>query len=444
MPRTNFIPGLSLALGLCLYAQPKATPYNSGFAYSHDSYNAMGVASDGRIYYVLSSVNPDVPARMFSFDPAPSKIRDLGDLNSACGEKNAHAVVQGKSHVNFVEANGKLYFSTHIGYYSIVNGMETPGIPPPGWKPYPGGHLLAYDLKSGKFEDLGIAPNREGLITFNMDTRRGRLYTLTWPTGTFYRFDLAHKEWRSLGSFFQKGENGKGSTYRVICRSLVVNPDDGSVYFSSGEGWIYRYFYENETVSRVWGDDLKKDYFGRYEPTDAGNMAYNWRQTFWSAAEHAVYGVHGNSGYLFKFDPHAERVDVLDRLTSLPSKLSGMFDQFSYGYLGFALGPDGRTINYLTGGPIYVGGKRVRGKGTSAKGEALGDENLHLITYDIPSRRYQDHGPILFPDGSHPSYVNSIAVGRDGTVYSIGRIGTRDKNRVDLFSIRYNANWRRQ
>ena len=32
------------------------------------------------------------------------------------------------------------------------------GIPPAGYKPYPGGHLLAYDLKTGKFEDFGIAP----------------------------------------------------------------------------------------------------------------------------------------------------------------------------------------------------------------------------------------------------------------------------------------------
>jgi hypothetical protein len=28
-----------------------------------------------------------------------------------------------------------------------------------------------------------------------------------------------------------------------------------------------------------------------------------------------------------------------------------MFDEFSYGYLGFTLGPDEQTIYYLTGGP---------------------------------------------------------------------------------------------
>jgi hypothetical protein len=29
--------------------------------------------------------------------------------------------------------DGKLYFSTHLGYYSIIDGMEKPGIPKDGY-----------------------------------------------------------------------------------------------------------------------------------------------------------------------------------------------------------------------------------------------------------------------------------------------------------------------
>ena len=99
-----------------------------------------------------------------------------------------------------------------------------------------------------------------------------------------------------------------------------------------------------------------------------------------------------------------------------------MYDQFSYGYLGFALGPDGRTLYYLTGGPVYVNGKRVVGKSTTAMGESKGIENCHLVTYDIPTGTYTDHGPIFFENGQRPAYVNSIAVGKDGTVYTPSRI----------------------
>ena len=112
-----------------------------------------------------------------------------------------------------------------------------------------------------------------------------------------------------------------------------------------------------------------------------------------------------------------------------------MFDEFSYGYLGFALGPDGRTIYYLTGGPIYVDGKRVRGKEATAKGEAKGLEDLHLITYDIPTAKYKDNGPIFYENGDRPLYVNSIAVGKDGSVYTLARITENGKLRADLVKI---------
>ena len=52
------------------------------------------------------------------------------DLNEACGEKNLKAIPQGKSHVKFVEAGKKLYFATHVGYYSIIDDMEKLGVPP--------------------------------------------------------------------------------------------------------------------------------------------------------------------------------------------------------------------------------------------------------------------------------------------------------------------------
>lgn len=417
--------------------QPRLTAetFDSGFAHSHDTYNGMGTGSDGRIYYVLSAEPYDVAGQMYSFDPATRKITQLGDLTEICGEKDMKAVAQGKSHVNFVESGGKLYFATHIGYYSIVDGMEKMGIPPAGWKPYRGGHLLAYDMKSGRFERLALAANGEGILTFNMDAQRGRLYGLTWPGGRFFRYDLAKNEMKDLGGFFRDGENGKGDAYRTICRSLAVDPRDGSAYFTTGEGTIHRYRHESDAVETVVGDNLKKEYFGLYDPSSAGHMAYNWRQVVWRPSDGLFYGVHGNSGYLFRFDPKAERVEVLERITSTPSKRSGMFDQFSYGYLGFALGPDGDTLYYLTGGPVYEDGKRVKGKDSTAKGESKGTENLHLVTYNVPAGKYTDHGAVFFADGGRPAYVNSIAVGKDGAVYSLSRVKRGDAVRADLFRI---------
>jgi hypothetical protein len=413
-----------------------ACTYNSQFPQAHDTYNAMGVAADGKVYYVLSAELIDVGARMYCFDPATKKIRCLGDLTEICGEKGLKAVCQGKSHVNFVQAGSKLYFATHVGYYSIIDGMERMPIPPAGFQPYPGGHVLSYDTATGRFDDLARAPGGEGVLTLNMDPQRGRIYCLSWPKGHFFRVDVARREVKDFGILAGQGEDGRGKQFYTICRSIAVDPRDGSAYFTLSTGAIMRYRCDRDCVECVAGENLRKDYFGLYDPHSAGHMGYNWRVALWHPGQQVFYGVHGNSGYLFRFDPREPRVELVQRITSEPSQRSGMFDQFSYGYLGFALGPDRHTIYYLTGGPVYEHGKRVAGKASTAKGESKGIENLHLVTYDTANGKYADHGAIFFADGQRPYYVNSIAVGHDATVYFLSRITQHGHTRTDLVSVR--------
>jgi len=409
--------------------------YNSGFELAHDTYNGLSTASDGKVYYVQSSESYKIGAQMYSYDPATERIRHLGDLTEACGEKGMKTIAQGKSHVNFVESKGKLYFATHLGYYSLIDGMEKIGIPPAGYKPYTGGHFLSYDLGTKKFEELALAPHGEGIITMNMDTKRGRLYGLTWPTGYFIYYDLATGEMKDLGLVSKLGEAGKGEDYRTLCRSFAIDPRDGSVYFTTGDGDIYRYNYESDSIELLADVDMRLDYFGLYDVTSPGHMGYNWRQVIWYEPDNVVYGVHGNSGYLFRFDPDNLKVEIVERITSGPSKRSGMFDQFSYGYLGFILGPDGQTLYYLTGGPVYIDGKRVRGKDKTAMGESKGIEDLHLITYIIPENKYTDNGAIFYSSGERPSYVNSIAVDKNGVVYTQARIPENGHERIELISV---------
>ncbi|MCP5117422.1 MAG: hypothetical protein GY953_41890, partial [bacterium] len=305
---------------------------------------------------------------------------------------------------------------------------------PPGYGVYPGGHFLGYEMSTGKFEDLAKAPAEQGILTMTMDTRRGILYGITWPNGYFLRHDLGRAGVRDLGPVSKDGEAGHGESYRTLCRAMVVNPDDGAVYFTTSDGDILCYRLESDAIRPLEAEDLRKDYFGRYDPASPGHMGYNWRQAVWHEPEKAVYAVHGNSGYLFRFDPAAGRVDVLDRLTSTPSRRSGMFDKFYYGYLGFTLGPDGRTLHYLTGGVIYQDGKPQVARKALAVG-SQGEEDLHLITYDIPTGAYTDHGAIFFEDGQRPSYVNSIAVGDDGAVYALSRITEEGHTRTDLIQM---------
>jgi hypothetical protein len=68
-------------------------------------------------------------------------------------------------------------------------------------------------------------------------------------------------------------------------------------------------------------------------------------------------------------------------------------------------------------------------------GEAKGLEDLHPITYDTRSGPYTDNGAVFLEDGARPNHVNSIAVGKDGAVYTLGRVKRGDKVVGDLIRI---------
>lgn len=414
-----------------------ARRYFSGFDEAHDTYNAISEASDGRIYYVLSSTRHDVGGKMYVYDPSTDQVEFIADLSEALGEKQQNFIAQGKSHTEFYELDGKLYFSTHVGFYEMINGAEClPQNAPEGYKLYPGGHFLYYDMKTKEIVSLALAPGGEGILTMTMDKERGHLYGITWPKGYFIHYDLNTKELRTPGLVSGQGEAGViGDDYRVLCRSMFVDPRDGNVYYSVAEGDIYSYNPSDPVLKKVEGVDLRIDYFGRFDPKDAGSMGYNWRKIYWYEPENKAYGVHGNSGYLFTFDPTAKRVEIVERITSEPSRKSGMNDQFSYGYLGFSI--KNGTIYYLTGAPIYKDGVRVAGLDKINMGAAKGLEYLHLVTFNIPEKKYKDLGPVFYDDGTFPTYVNSIAVGNNNDVYTLARFDHNGKVIEDLIRIDY-------
>ncbi len=423
-----------------LAGQLEATEYNSSMPATTTSvFNGLSAASDGKIYYALATHIMDTAAQIYVMDPQSGAIEHLADLSEICGEKDKKVVAQGKVHVNFYESEGKLYFATHMGYYEVKDGLEEVGVPKNGFAPYPGGHFLSFDLSTREFKDIVIAPDKEGIITMNMDKDRGVLYGITWPTGLLLRYTLSDNKLENLGpTTMGKGEAGKvGQDYRVICRSIVVNPDNGTIYFTNSEGQI-RYLNFGETeLKTVENVGLNRDYFGKYDVRATRSMGYNWRQAFWNKSDKKIYALHGSSGYLFRFDPETADVEVLERLASQQSKKIGMYDAFDFGYLSFALGPDGHTVFYLTSAPSVKGMKDLNRGRTESKGVGLRSEDieLHLITYDINKKEYKDHGPVYLKDGQSPILVNSIAIGSDGTVYALGRIRDGNHGRSDLISI---------
>jgi hypothetical protein len=271
-------------------------------------------------------------------------------------------------------------------------------------------------MATGEFEKLASAPLREGIISMAMDSRHGRLYGLTWPSARFLVYDLASKELKDLGLTSGEGERGAGPTFRVVCRAIAVEPVSGAAYFTDSTGGIWGYGRprKEKDLEKLPACTLKRDIFGALDPDRPGHMGYNWRQIVWYEPEKVFYGVHGNSGTLFRFDARGEQVDVIERIASEKSRASGSFDSFPYGYLGLTLGPDGHTLYYLTGTPA--------------------GEEVRFVTYHIPTRKYTDHGALALDDGRRPTWAQAIAVGRDRRVYTVSKIREGGRQKVDLLS----------
>lgn len=425
MRHATLLASVLLLSGGCLQSDPITSSYgplgvlqarwhDSGFTQGDDNYNAVTAASDGKIYYVICAHKIDVGAQMFAYDPASGKVTHVADLTAASGEKGLKAVPQGKSHVPFFEHKGKLYFATHLGYYQVIGGKELVGVPPAGYKPYPGGHFLAYDLATGKTEKLGDAPTGEGIITMAMDPKREIIYALTWPSGYFLRYDMKTGQVKNFGFTAGKGERGTGDEFRVICRSIAVDQILGTAAFSTSTGDVMQYTDRTGELKKLPAFSLRRDILGAWDPNKPGSMAYNWRQMVLYKPDNVFYGNHGNTGYLLRFGPYAHQMDVIERISAEKSRRSGEYDEFSYGYLGLMMGPDGHTLYFLTGTP---------------KGE-----EIRFITYDIKTSKYTDWGALALSDGRRPTWAQAIAVGPDKRIYTVSKIEEHGKQKTDLLS----------
>jgi len=405
----------------------------SGFTMADSNFYSLTRVSDGRLYYTLCSHNINTHGRVYRYDTTTETVELICDLGEVAGEAGLKTLPQGKSHSPFFEREGILYFATHYGYFATTDKREEPADVPEGYKPYPGGHLMSYNMGTGELRDLAKAPPEEGILTLNMDPRRGLLYGLTWPKGYFLVYDIAAGELRNLGPACGGGEAGRGEDYFCLVRSFAVDPRDGRVYFTCADGRVVRYDPDHapDRVETVEGLSFKRDIFGCWDHTRPGHQGYNWRDIRWHEPTGLFWGVHPKSGWLFTFDPPAGRIELIERICSEPLRRSGAFEPFRYGYLTLTFGDDNETIYYLTGtGPLIAeDGRTVK-------------ETTRLVTYNIRTGARIDHGVLRLDDGRYPTMSQSIAYGPDRRIYACPWIekphrkeGERPRHQCDLISV---------
>lgn len=406
-----------------LTSEIPAALHPSGFEKSDSNFYSLMCASDGNLYYTLCTHDVDTNAQSYRYAPATGEVKHLGDFGAITGSLGQKVIPQGKSHAQYLEMDGVLYLATHFGFYApdMADGSERPGTPPPGYGPYPGGYILAYDMAGETFTVLARAPASEGIITFGVDRRRRRFYGLSWPSGLLLSYGLGDDEMRHHGKVSRDGELGQGDQYFCLCRSFAIVPDSGVLYLTNANGEIVRYDPEADRIDILPHESLKRDILGHWDPHQPGHQGYNWRVTIWHEKRQVFYGVHPRSGYLFTFDPATERIELVERICAADNRRNGNFEPFRYGYLSLAFGHDQEVLYYLTctDGFTADDGRRVKSA-------------AHLITYELQSGAYRDHGALRLPDGRYIANPQTLAVGPDGRIYSCPRIESPGSPTDDL------------
>lgn len=342
--------------------------YHTGGAYT-----AIEAALDGSVY--LGTTVYDGFAYFLRLPPGQREFQAVAQMNEVTGERTPGPYAQAKIHTKpAVAPDGKVYFGTKSG---------KPADDPRWQAQYPGGHLLVFDPRTGKVQDLGIPHARQSIIAVGVDPRRGIVYALTDPEGHLITFDPRTR------TFADRGQFSPGSS---PTRYLVVLAN-GDAFHPAGSDAFNRYNAATGAIERL---SLKFTGSGTYEVSDIGHGPYAMAAL---PNEMRFYGVGRFSGETYTLVPEERSMTVVfNGRAVLPSTGERTI------YYTMAGSPEGHV--YYTG--LVLGGGRPEGRlfilrlNTKAgRPEIVGE----VAPVDPPTgwtRRYrlQTQGATIGPDGT--------------------------------------------
>jgi hypothetical protein len=381
----------------------RAIAIDAGFDGADCSYHSITLASDGRIYFSLSGHRIDKNVHFCSYDPKHDKMVFSREINEALkNEDTTKTVPQGKIHSGLMEAGKKLYFSTHIGYYKEDRQ---------GRGKYPGFHLMYYDLKTDKLVDMVRGPEGEGMIATSLDAKRLLMYGLTYPSSLLFKYDIkAGKLTQLTNPHAESADFTRSFNSMNITRVLAMDPQ-GHVYGSCLDGSIWR-LDEHDNPVIVPHVNVLQGLAGTVD--ELGRLNNNWRAVLWDDKDKCFYGTHMGTQSLFKFDPDKMKIKPLTRFSAQAFRDTGHTylskTKVPLSQLGFAMGPKHTLYHIVHGRPIEMAGRTTY----STVGR--------LVTYNLDTGEYKDHGPIFCQNDRRLTFVESILLHPSGDIYAVGSV----------------------
>ncbi len=341
-------------------------------------------ASDGNVYFSVSTHDKTKHAQVFRFLPDEKKIEHLADLGKVTGHTDLDVPTQDKIHSRMFESGKYIYCGTTGGHatYKI---------------PHPGGYWIRINKKTGNVKSLGRSVTRDGLITVGYDRKRNLLYGHTNQDGLFSVFDPETTNERILGFPW----HGSDKEWPRALTLMVPPGHGGTVYgFRPPHSSVWEYDPATGKIRTLdvtmpvpddvknGGDEIQKEWRNH-----AGMM------TRWNEEDQCIYFIRSFDGALCKFVPPSDdgteaKLEVVhdDMRPDIPRRYGNR-------HPACTLVIHDRTAYYTP----YTGWG----------GEA------HLTSYDLDSGEFTHHGPIVVEKGRRVNESQSMSVGPDGKLYIV-------------------------
>ncbi len=404
-------------------ALPK--PYASG---NWCSLTAVG----DRLYFSLCSHRIDEHAQVHVWDCREERLSTLAGLDDLYAAERG-AVGQGKVHTGYLEHEGWLYWGTHFGYYrSDLQGR----------RPYPGGHLVAMDLASGRLEDRGIVVPGEGIVALHLDPRTRALYIVTWPSATLVRYDLAARRFTSLGSHQTRPRADDGACRHfgtdptgrpVLCRAdgaVLVVEDDGTLQTTPvnliqavGRVAEEKGFQIHPLLPASWRVLTGREWPERFPKTVPGLIqrfaAWPQFNNMWSAVladapTGDLIALSGVCSMAFRLRLEAGEARYLGQLC--PDDERGLLPRM--GATSAACWGGGRVLYHLSA------------RFSDTAGGAGFHSRIHLLSLDADTGQTVDHGRVAIEDGRELVYAYTLARDSTGRLATVAWVDLRDPERI--------------
>lgn len=363
-------------------------------AHADRGFNAMHGASDGRIYFGTMPHHPTRGTPIFRYDPDAATLEVLGNFDELAGNAGPGRIPN-MMHTEPLEMNGRLYFTGQDPFYG---NYSFPGMTPENTT-YVGSPVLAYDLKTGAFTNLGVPlpriPGQRGSVFgIEGDAARNILYLRPgYESGDWYSWPLDAEGQPA----------GEAKKLDLIGPPVDVHAFDGALYYPAPaqpavEGvpdppdapapWaVWRYDLATGRNSRIAEVDAVKLHGAAFPLKRDGRIRNEFSWFEGTRHEPAVFGKIGAVGMVIRFDARDGSVRKVGMLAPAATEY-----------------PVSTPYGKVHAGRIYFPTGRVRGL-------------LGLTVLDTETGALTEYGPLRDQHGRWVSQITEMGWDKAGRLY---------------------------